>query len=466
MLRLLHDKPATIKRNITNALKTLQVFSYDIVRIQAAVNIEEHKITAPPISVKAYYDIEDGHLILERPVTDRSWSHIFNAIFHQLIPEESGSEISKLTLSVRPLILISTAEAHQELTDAGFPSLQQVIKDENEDLTSPQLIEFGGTIEIEDEQFDQAPYAPQVASNEVPQKADKTTRRSGDVIIRAGQSGPADSNIPNIFAPTGTTQSTVEMETPQTSLLDKPFEVIPSQGQNLPQNKKSKNKNRAKQKEQWNRRLLSYVRKKVENEEDFGKQGSISEHNLAVEAIARKAVCDYEKSRGRVAEQMPQTHPGYDIISRNPLTGEERYVEVKGINGEWNQTGVGLSKLQFSNAQDHGNDYWLYVVELISDPKHMRVYPIGNPALQVTAFMFDGSWRDAVTEEREDPSLAFIAGARVKHQTFGFGHIESMTFRGETRVMSINFDQYGKRTVTLNLQVMETIEDDYGNNAS
>ena len=66
---------------------------------------------------------------------------------------------------------------------------------------------------------------------------------------------------------------------------------------------------------------------------------------------------------------MAQTHPGYDIISRNPLTGEDRFIEVKGVNGEWNQTGVGLSRLQFSNAQDYGDRYWLYVVEFVSDPQ-------------------------------------------------------------------------------------------------
>ena len=67
--------------------------------------------------------------------------------------------------------------------------------------------------------------------------------------------------------------------------------------------------------------------------------------------------CAYEKARGRVAEQMPQTHPGYDIISRNTITGEDRFIEVKGVNGEWNRTGVGLFRLQFSNAQDYGDRY-------------------------------------------------------------------------------------------------------------
>ena len=90
--------------------------------------------------------------------------------------------------------------------------------------------------------------------------------------------------------------------------------------------------------DQWDRRLLSYVRKKAEASDGSAEAGSTSEHNLAVEVASRKAVCAYEKARGRVADQMPQTHPGYDIISRNPLTGEERFIEVKGVSGKSKST--------------------------------------------------------------------------------------------------------------------------------
>jgi len=208
------------------------------------------------------------------------------------------------------------------------------------------------------------------------------------------------------------------------------------------------------------------VRKKPDVQGEADADGSPSEHNLGVEVVARAAVCSYEKSRGRLPEQMAQTHPGYDIISRNPLTGEERFIEVKGVSGEWNKTGVGLSRLQFSNAQDFGDRFWLYVVEFAGDPQHMRVHPIQSPATQVTSFMFDGNWRDAVTEERADPALAFIAGAKVKHHQWGVGQIVTMELRGSTRVMSIDFEKHGRRTVTLNLQMMSVVEEDDDNDRS
>lgn len=42
-----------------------------------------------------------------------------------------------------------------------------------------------------------------------------------------------------------------------------------------------------------------------ESADDDEREGP-SEHNLAVEVVARAAVCAYEKAQGRVAEQMAQ----------------------------------------------------------------------------------------------------------------------------------------------------------------
>ena len=126
LARLLHDKPTTVKLKISKALSELEAVSYDLVRIQAAVNLGGNQVSAPPRSVHAFCDIDNRRLVLARPVGDRSWPHILNAIFHQLMPEESGSEISKLTLSIRPLMSMPVEEAHQELTAAGIPFLEPV----------------------------------------------------------------------------------------------------------------------------------------------------------------------------------------------------------------------------------------------------------------------------------------------------------------------------------------------------
>lgn len=461
LARLLHDKPTPVKQKMRKALSEMTANSYELVRIQASVHVGGDWASAPPSAAHAFYDIDERQLILARPVGDRSWPHALNAIFHQLMPGESGNEISKLTLSVRPLMSMPVDEAHRELTDAGIPYLDaESASGQADDLTSSSLDDMGSTTD--------PGYQPANTPDSTPADTHKGRESTPD---RPGTSRPAGE--PKAPPRNGRPPDPGQQGTGSTGSQeqDAPADDQPSgqgrgHGMGSSTGDKRAKKPRPKHKEQWDRRLLSYVRKKQEESADADEQGGPSEHNLAVEVVARAAVCAYEKARGRVAEQMAQTHPGYDIISRNPLTGEDRFIEVKGVNGEWNQTGVGLSRLQFSNAQDYGDRYWLYVVEFASDPQHMRVHPIRSPATQVTSFMFDGNWRDAVADERADPALAFIAGAKVKHQQFGFGRIESMDLRGSTRVMSIDFVTSGRRTVTLNLQTMAVVEEDDDNDHS
>lgn len=458
LARLLHDKPTMVKQKVRCALSELTSVSYELVHIQASVNVGGDWVSAPPTPVYAFYDINKRQLILTRPIGDRSWSHALNAIFHQLMPKESGSEISKLTLSLRPLMSMSVEEAHSELTDAGIPHLDiESSAVQIDDLTSSSLEDMGGAIDPS--------YQPE--SNQNSSTGETSQVGESNLDPMDSKQRTSESHISDKYVqPTQQNQrNTRSADIPNKDYIPTEHSTIHS-SKEAPTSDPQTRKPRPKHKEQWDRRLLSYVRQKQENSSDTDSQDKPSEHNLAVEVVSRAAVCAYEKARGRIAEQMAQTHPGYDIISRDSLTGVERFIEVKGVNGEWNQTGVGLSRLQFSNAQDYGDRYWLYVVEFVSDPEHTRIYPICSPATQVTSFMFDGNWRDAVAEVDTDPALLFIVGARVKHQNLGIRRIQSVELRGLTRFMSIKFESCGQRKVTLNLQTMSVIEEDDDNNHS
>lgn len=459
LIRLLHDKPTPVKQNVRKALSELTAISYELVRIKATVQVGGNWVSAPPSAAHAFYDIDKRQLILARPVGDRSWHHVLNAIFHQLMPEESGSEISKLTLSVRPLMSMPVEEAHRELTDAGIPDLDaERASGQADDLTSSRLDDIGSTTDPAYQEESK----PDAAPADAPQGGERAPERPGTGRPTGERKAPPN-DVPS--ADQGQAISGLRGRR-EKDASDGDRAAACGHSTGASNNEKSAKTPRPKHKEQWDRRLLSYVRKKQEESADAESLEGPSEHNLAVEVVARAAVCAYERARGRVAEQMAHTHPGYDIISRNPLTGEDRFIEVKGVYGEWNRTGVGLSRLQFSNAQNYGDRYWLYVVEFVSDPQYTRVHPIRSPATQVTSFMFDGNWRLAVADERADPALAFIAGARVKHQHFGCGRIESVELRGSTRVMSIQFVTSGTRTVTLNLQTMTVVEEDDDNDHS
>ena len=466
LARLLHDKPTTVKQKVRMALSELSAISYELVRIQASVHVGGDWASAPPSAAYAFYDIDKRQLILARPVGDRSWPHVLNAIFHQLMPEESGSEISKLTLSVRPLMSMPVEEAHRELTDAGIPNLDaESGSGQVDDLTSSSLDEMGGTTDPGYQQESKPDTAPNDAPKGEERKPDLpgTSQPTGDSKTPPRDVTPSNQGQ-HVAGNTGNTGNTGEHENAGPA-ADRTTGHGHSKGSSTG-NKPTK-RPRPKHKEQWDRRLLSYVRKKQEESNGGDEQEGSSEHNLAVEVVARAAVCSYEKARGRVAEQMAQTHPGYDIISRNPLTGEDRFIEVKGVNGEWNQTGVGLSRLQFSNAQDYGDRYWLYVVEFVSDSEHISVHPIRSPATQVTSFMFDGNWRDAVAEERINPLLAYIEGTRVRHKDYGVGIVtEVLKASDSMRVVRIQYETGAPRPTTLNLMDLPVIESDDDNDHS
>lgn len=454
LARLLHDKPTAVRKKIQSALSEMKAVSHDIVRIQASVHVGGDQAFAPPTSAQAFYDIENGRLILARPVGDRSWAHVLNALFHQLMPEESGSEISKLTLSVRPLMGMAVEDAHRELSDAGIPYLDTEAGNGNtDDLTSPDLDEMGSIAEPDN--YERTGSASTSIDESVEQADVAHGGKHGNQESETSEPLPTEESAegPARGAEPGGTRGGVTVRNGSATGVGSNRGPVDSE--------RHARKSRPKHKEQWDRRLLSYVRQKQEGESETDDQDNPSEHNLAVEVVARSAVCAYEKERGRVAEQMAQTHPGYDIISRNPLTGEDRFIEVKGVNGEWNQTGVGLSRLQFSNAQDYGDRYWLYVVEFVSDPEHIRVHPIRSPATQVTSFMFDGNWRDAVTVERADPSSLFAPGVRIHHQDMGTGTVRDVVSRGNTKLLTILFDGKSQATpnVTLNLHRMRIVED-------
>ncbi len=462
LARLLHDKPARVRAKIREAASELSAFSYDKVRIQATVRLGEAEMLAPSAQAQAFYDGSLRHLILARPVTDRSWPRALTALFHQLMPEESGSEISKLTMSIRHLMLMPVEEAHLELTEASVPFLDALTEAaSSEDLRSPQMDGIGGAAAEE---------------GTIPESGGEASpaAHSGEETAASPQA------VPTVPVPTPTLAPTpAQGDGAKAGPVSAPAGgagVAPSDGgrdspgagypPRKPGSGGRRGGSRPEHKQQWERRLLSYVRKKGNDEPGPEGGEGLSEHNLAVEAVARDAVCSYERERGRAPEQMPQTHPGYDIISSDQLTGELRYIEVKGISGQWNATGVPVSRTQFSNAQDFGDSYWLYVVEFVGEPEHIRVHPIQNPANKVTAFVFDGGWRDAATDETADPALSFVAGARVLHKSFGPGRIESVEVRGSSRVMLVDFEQSGKRTVTLNLHMMQIVRDAHGADAS
>ncbi|EAZ98517.1 DUF3883 domain-containing protein [Marinobacter sp. ELB17] len=376
ILRLFHDKPRTIQERITPTLFNLSVYSTDNTFLQAIAVIDSQEIHAPVCSANAFFDQETNELLVTRPISNASWAPILTSLLHHLMPEESGSAISNLTLSLYSLLNMSPEVADTHLTSCGIPPLPENEEVDGYDLSTQELGELGHNS----------------TENE---PVEGSMNNFSDEPACEAHSGSEDE--PTKTEPGSDTTSVTRFNSESNLATKEPgnSDSTAHNGQDRSSGSDNKPKRRSKHKEQWDKRLLSYVKRRDPSNDDTSATGDGNEHNLGVEVIARQAVCDFEKRRGRVPTQMPQTHPGYDIESLDTETGESRMIEVKGVNGEWNQTGVGLSGLQFDYAKKYNDSYWLYVIEFAADPDNIRVHPIQNPASQVTSFMFDGNWRGA-----------------------------------------------------------------------
>jgi hypothetical protein len=141
-------------------------------------------------------------------------------------------------------------------------------------------------------------------------------------------------------------------------------------------------------------------RPKPEQSERIATQEKDDDHNdeqrpnHPIGKAAVGLVLAYERSQGRKPQNMAHANPGYDIESKAGRV-IERYIEVKGMDGEWGINGVPLSAIQFKHAQEKGEQYWLYVVENARDPENARIHMIQNPFGKITQHRFDHGWKNA-----------------------------------------------------------------------
>jgi len=97
-----------------------------------------------------------------------------------------------------------------------------------------------------------------------------------------------------------------------------------------------------------------------------------------VEEKAMKIAMEYERRCGRVPEDVSMREH-FDIFSRDPRTGEVRFIEVKGKSGL--DLEVELTEAEFNVARERGDKYWLYMVYGIgtNSPRLLAIQdPVNN----------------------------------------------------------------------------------------
>ncbi len=126
---------------------------------------------------------------------------------------------------------------------------------------------------------------------------------------------------------------------------------------------------------------------------------------------ARRAVVAYETRRGRRAKAMDDNQPGFDVLSEDPSTGCRRRIEVKGVQGVFEEeASVVLTSRQVHDAIQHDEDdleYWLYVVDS-TETKCPRVFPI--PWTRHRSHLRYGFYASAWVGDAEQPAVPTTNG--------------------------------------------------------
>ena len=136
------------------------------------------------------------------------------------------------------------------------------------------------------------------------------------------------------------------------------------------------------------RPFISYVGAHPD-EEETDPEGLDQSARMELEAQAIELILTHEPQWQRT-----KTHqPGFDLIQAGEDGKPTRWCEVKAMNGSLHDRPVGLSCTQFEHAQEHGEAYWLYVVEHAGTDS-ARIVRIQDPAGKARTFTFDHGWLD------------------------------------------------------------------------
>lgn len=109
-----------------------------------------------------------------------------------------------------------------------------------------------------------------------------------------------------------------------------------------------------------------------------------------VERLAMESVMAAERAAGRVAVDVSARKIGYDIESRDPVTGEPRFIEVKGRSGDADV--IIVTRNEILTALNAGDRYWLALVRVgqgyAEPPRYVRQPFSKEPDFGSTAVVY------------------------------------------------------------------------------
>ena len=128
--------------------------------------------------------------------------------------------------------------------------------------------------------------------------------------------------------------------------------------------------------------------------EDKSKGQETLDRNKDLEKIAVTEIIERELAEGQVEvidRNIERQEAGFDLISNGKFG--YKYIEVKAISSRWGDFGVNISRRQLEEAELRGDEYWIYVAEVI-DGEVTNLHKIQNPVMHIRGFRLNSGWRE------------------------------------------------------------------------
>lgn len=433
------------RKRLEKTLRNIELVRTDALTARSIFELDDVPFASPPRNDEVVFDSDEARVYVLLDLFGNYWIPAFRAIFSTLLAGESKASIGQLALIAKLVLSANSREdAACELRQAGYDT-PETEEFPTEVLPEDEVGELGfGTgseqdpadWDIEDDEvIDDPDIGAEKAASDAHIAAEANKKATG-----VESSGTQEPGRKRSEGSSGSATS----ETPGSSSGSSSIDKDPA-------------KTTRKARTEW---MRSYVKPEKGEPGEAGKgSGPSRERISAIDEAAMKAVMDYELNRDFLPERQPHFNPGYDVMSRSKNADEKRLIEVKGLEGEWTDRGVKLSRTQISFAQDHPDEAWLYVVEHALEPKKRKINAIKNPFFKADEFWFDRVWREVAEEKGGDYKAQFVAGRRIQVESFGVGTILEIKKIGVMTQLKIEFKDWGTKSITFNATTMELLED-------
>ena len=432
---------------IVQSLNSMSVVRTDHIQVRSVFDLTGPPIVSTPKSELVLFDSAAHLLFLHIDLGDEYWIPALRAIISTIITGDENVDIRQCALNASYVLLASsTAEARRQLQQAGF---------------TPPSADEPGLIELEETDLGDisAGGSPSETKTAPGRATEETVTMAGEDREETASSSSDEEN-----ANQGSGNAHYHVDVEESERKRSEAERRPDdKGMGDPERKHSHGAGASSERGSAPSRRTDWMRSYVipqsseTTKQSSGSEGQ-QERNAAIDEAAMNAAVEYEVTRQCSVERMPHFNPGYDIISQSKASGEKRLIEVKGLDGEWTERGVKLTRTQIMNAEEYGDEFWLYVVEHALDFKSRRIHAIQNPFFKAAEFWFDHAWRDVANEQGEDIRSRFSPGRRIRVKDWGEGTIVNVRHRGIVFDITVDFPVHGKKNLAFNVNRMEIVE--------